>query len=430
MIDERIEISRIIERLFPLNRSVCGEENRKTLNIIKEIIPIDILSLSCGSTVFDWKIPMEWKIKDAWIKNKSGKKIIRLSDNNLHVISHSESISKKVTFEEIKQHIYYIENNPKAIPYRTSYYKKDWGFCVSFEQFQNLFTDSEYEVFIDSEFYEGELNIGELFIKGESKREYLISTYFCHPSLANDNLSGVVMTAFLAKHLLNRNLKYSYRIVFIPETIGALSLIKIRERKLKNTEAAIIPTCVGGPGGFSYKQSFEKDHYINDLAEQVLKKHDTDFLVYPFDIHGSDERQYSAPDLRLNCISICRDKYYEYSEYHTSLDNMDFISTENINKSLNVYLELIDEIEKLDFYKKTSEYGENMLSKHSLYPDTGGAILPDGSMDELSILLWILFYSDGKTPVCSISKNTSLKMDIISKYIEMLEKKSLLEKCN
>ena len=367
------EIDHYLKRLFPLNRSLTGSHNVETLKILQEIIPLNVLQYHSGEQVYDWTIPDEWELKEAWIKDKEGNVLVDLQNSNLHVMSYSQSVSGRYRFSELKQHLHYLKDLPKAIPYRTSYYADNWAFCVSYEQFLDYFSvdDEEvFEVFISSKKKKGVMPVGELLIEGRSRKEYLISSYICHPSMANDSLSGVLSAAFLAKHLLSvqETLEFSYRVVFVPETIGAIAYAAKNEQQLKEIDVALVMTTCGGPGKFGYKQSWEKSHYINELVEQVFNSHETEYIKYPFDIHGSDERQYASQAFRINTITITKDKYYEYPYYHTSLDDLNFVKAEYIAKTVELYKELLSNLDKNIIYKNTMTHCEVMLSKHDLYP--------------------------------------------------------------
>jgi len=425
------EMGGYLKRLFPINRSITGDGNRKTLKILQEIIPLKVVEYPSGQQVYDWTIPKEWNIKDAWIKNSKGEKVIDFQVSNLHVVSYSTPIHKKISFEELKGNLHYLENIPEAIPYRTSYYNESWGFCVSYKQYQELFQEGEeYEIRIDSKLSNGGLSIGEILIKGKSKKEYLISCYICHPSMANDSLSGVITTAFIAKELLKiqDTLEHSYRVVFVPETIGAIAYSSKNEKEMKSIDNGLVVTTCGGLGDFGYKQSWEEGNFINRMIEDVFNENNVMFLTYPFDIHGSDERQYSSQGFRINCTTISKDRYYEYDYYHTSLDNLDFVKEESLNKALNLYLQLINKMDKNIVYKNLYPNCEVMLSKHDLYPKTGGAILPNSDISALDIILWVLYYCDGRIDLYEISKKLNVNMCLIYKETKQLENKKILER--
>lgn len=421
-----------MSRLFPIHRSITGDGNRETLNILREIVDIKVKEYPTGKKVYDWVIPREWIIRDAWIKNSKGEKIVDYSKSNLHVVSYSEPVHKKISFVELKQKLCYLENLPDAIPYRTSYYHSNWGFCLSFNDYKSLLNENEeYEVFIDSELKDGSMTIGEVLIPGEMKKEVLISTYFCHPSLANDNLSGVLLTAFLAKAMKEMKLNYSYRIVFVPETIGAITYCSVNEDEMKAVDFGLVVATVGGPGKLGYKQSFDSSHFLNNIVEDVFDELGEEYKVYPFTPDGSDERQYSSPAFRINVVTISKDKYYDYNYYHTSLDDLNFISAENIAKTYECYMMLINKIDKNLTYKNIHPYCEVMLSKHNLYPKTGGALLPDmNNLSEVDIISWILFLSDGDHSLYDISKRIKVPIERLNEIAIILEEKNLLIRSN
>lgn len=429
MIDYTNEIDSYIKRLFPITRSITGEGNRETLRILQEIVPLNIIEYPSGQQVYDWTIPKEWNIKDAWIKNSHGEKTIDFKRSNLHVVSYSTPIHEKMQFKEFKDHLHYLENLPDAIPYRTSYYHENWGFCISKNQYHELFDDGEYELFIDSELTSGALSIGELLIQGKSKKEYLISCYICHPSMANDSLSGVITTAFIAKELLKNqaNLEYSYRIIFVPETIGAISYCANNEKAMKAIDNGLVITTCGGLGQYGYKQSWNQNDFINRMIEDVFNESNIDFITYPFDIHGSDERQYSSQGFKINCATITKDRYYEYDYYHTSLDNLDFVTAGNLNRTLDLYLQLISKMDKNLVYQNLYPNCEVMLSKHDLYPKTGGALLPNSNVSSLDIILWSLFYMNGKMSLYEISQKLAIDVNLVYKEAKKLEDKSIIE---
>lgn len=398
------QIDSYLRRLFPLCRSITGDQNRETLRVLQEIIPLKIHEVPTGEKVFDWTIPNEWNIRDAWISDESGCRIIDFKANNLHVVNYSAPIDRIMTWAELKPHLHYHPKLTNAIPYRTSYYNLDWGFCVTKEQYIKLEKhESSFNVVIDSELKPGSLSYGEYLIKGRSRKEILLSCYICHPSMANDSLSGVILTAFLAQIISKRqDLYWSYRVVFVPETIGAIAFCAKNETLMKQIDMGLVITTVGGPGKYGYKQSFDSRHAINSLIENVFDESNIDYIRYPFDIHGSDERQYSSQGFRINVATICRDRYYDYPYYHTSLDNLDFVTATQIFETLTLYISLIDKIESRRIYYNKIQNCEVMLSRHNLYPKNGGSQLPTtDSRSELDLILWLLFLCDGK---CSIQE--------------------------
>ncbi|ALV23651.1 putative Zn-peptidase, M28 family (DUF2172 domain) [Campylobacter iguaniorum] len=432
MIDYTKDLDFYLKKLFSINRSITGDANRQTLKILQDIIPLNILEYKSGEKVYDWTIPDEWNARDAWIKNSKGEKVIDFKKSNLHLVSYSIPLHKKnIKLNELKSNLHFLQNLPSAIPYRTSYYNKNWGFCLSYNDFKKFFNDDdeEYEIFIDTEFKKGSLSSGELLIPGKTKQEYLISCYICHPSMANDSLSGILVSAFLAKELLKNQsqLEHSYRFIFVPETIGAIAYCANNEKAMKQIKnGLVITTCGGGYGKYGYKQSWQKENCINTMVEDVFVENNIDFITYPFDIHGSDERQYSSQGFRINCASITKDKYYEYKEYHTSLDNLDFVKANVLNQTLNLYLQLINKMDKNIYFKNLYPNCEVMLSKYDLYPKTGGAQLPGVKVSALDIILYSLFYMDGNTSLYEISKKISVSIEVLFANIKDLIEKNII----
>lgn len=431
MTDLTNEIDQYLRRLFPVCRSITGEGNRETLRILQEIAPLQIKEYPSGTPVFDWVIPQEWVICGAYIQNRHGERLIDFKNNNLHVMSYSQPVCGEMTLDELRPHLHYREDLPVAIPYRTTYYQENWGFCLSYEQYKNLEKEGgPFEVLIDSTFNEkGSLTIGELLIKGKSEKEILLSTYICHPSMANDNLSGTLMTAFLARDLLmNADLNYSYRIIFVPETIGAIAYCAMNEPEMKKIDQGLVITGVAGPGKYGYKQSFEADHPINYFVEEVFYENCIDFNAQSFDIHGSDERQYSSQGFRINTVSLSKDRYYEYEYYHSSLDDLEFISSCFMAKTLALHIQLLGKLDKNITFKNKTDHCEVMLSKHGLYPKTGGDLLPGEKMGALDIRLWLMFLCDGKTLLHEVSKKLKVPIEIVYQEAKFLCDMDILEK--
>jgi len=425
------EFQHYLEELFPICRSITGDGNRLTLKVLKKIVPIKNKFIKSGKTVFDWKIPDEWNITEAHISDEKGKRLIDFFESNLHVMSYSVPVNKTINWQNLKDHIIYDPKNPNGIPYRTSYYKKNWAFCVTKKQYQKIKSKGgNYKVIIESNFKKGRLDYGEILIPGLSKEEILISSYICHPSMANDSLSGVLITAFLAKHIANlSNRKWSYRIIFVPETIGAIGYSFINKSKMKKINFGLNITTAGGKGKFGLKKSWQEDHFINRYIEDIFKESKIDYTPYPFDIHGSDERQYSTQGFGINVASITKDKYYEYKEYHSSLDNLSFVNGVQLSETFTLYKKLISKIEKRERFQNVIRYGEPMLSKHNLYPKIGGALKfssTDKKYDEISLILWVMFLSNGINSKDDIAHKLGISIELINQIINKLEEKKLL----
>lgn len=433
MTDELLEgLDSLLKDLFPLSRSLSGRDNRITLEKISKIIPLKICEVPSGTEVYDWSIPKEWNVVDAWVKNEKGEKIIDFKKCNIHLVSYSAPINKKVTKEELCNHLYFDQSLPEAIPYRTTYYKENWGFCLSYKDFQKKVEQEEgaFEVFIDSTIKQGSMSYGEILIEGKTPKEILLSCYICHPSMANDSLSGVVVATYLAKYLMSQkeNLLHSYRVIFVPETVGAIAYCALNEEKMKKIKRGFVLTTCGGKGPFGYKKSWDEEDYINTAVEKIFNATNISYQVYPFDINGSDERQYSSQGFRINCITITKDKYYEYPEYHTSLDNLDFVKAEALLETFNLYKALVWEIDKDVILKNKKPNCEIRLGKYGeLASSLGGAYRPGEKRSDRELVMWLMFHCDGKKALSKISEILQVDLKEIYKVAEKLIKENVLE---
>lgn len=421
------EVNEYFNRLFPICRSLTGDGTRKTLDVLQEIADFEIIKIPSGTFVYDWKVPDEWNIGDAYIKDSSGNRIVDFKNSNLHVVNYSIPTNKKINFIELEKHLHYLPNLPNAIPYRTSYYNKNWGFCLTYNQFKNLDTNAEYEIKIDSEFKKGYMLIGESVIKGDSKKEYLFSSYDCHPSMANDNLSGMILWALLLRELHKRHNHHNYRFVIAPETIGAIAYLKLNEERMKQIDGGFVISNVAGPNHIGYKSTYLENHYIDEIIKTVLKESEIKFTAYPFDVMGSDERQYSSPAFRIPMGVITSDGYYEYKEYHTSLDDLDFINIENLIKIFNVYKKVINRLEIDKTYISLHPNCEAYLNKYKLYPSIGAS---NFKKDVLKAIMNIMFWSDGKIPLSEISKKSEISTQELQKGVDFLISNNLLKETN
>ena len=439
----------LMQELFPICRSITGNGVRKTLKILKEEIDLKIINVPSGTKVFDWKIPNEWNIRDAYVKNSKGERIIDFHKSNLHILNYSIPIKKTISSHELKNHLYSLPEKPNSIPYVTSYYKKNWGFCVPHNSLKS-FNDDAYKVHIDSTLKPGSLTYGEFLIKGKIKDEILISTYICHPSLCNDNLSGIVVTTMLAKLLSKIETYYSYRFLFIPETIGAITWLSKNKKNLSKIKSGLVVTCVGGNGGFTYKKTRDNNSEIDKISIDVLKHTRKKFETRDFFPYGSDERQYSSPGIDLPIGVLMRTPYYEFKEYHTADDNLDSIKKFALNDSLIMLLKIILQIEKKkpsfnrnqknetsklksEIYQNLNPYCEPQLGRRKLYRNISKSRLVDKknseNMVELSIC-WILNFSDGLHSLKEISQKSNLPLKLLRKTAKLLIEKKLLKKIN
>jgi aminopeptidase-like protein len=437
----------LLHRLFPICRSITGDGLRQTLQILSGYTPFDLHEVPSGTQCYDWTVPDEWNVREAYIEDSSGRRVVDFGVSNIHLVNYSTPVDTRMPFNELASHLNTLPAMPNAIPYRTSYYKRMWGFCLSQEQFNKLDQNDTYHVVVDATLAPGALTYGDIVLGGSSGQEYLITTYCCHPSLANDNLSGIVLWALLLKEMRGRSLRHSYRFVIAPETIGSLVYISQNEEKVKNLAGGLVVTTVAGPGKFGYKHTWRGDHLIDRVVERTFRELKLDYVDYPFDIGGSDERQYSTPGLRIPLGTISKDKYYEYPYYHTSLDNLDFAKAGNLVQTLQLYLLTIEKLEQNITYRSLNSIGEPMLGKRGLYPALGGAIrqqaaanpvgdtvraVDTNSFDiiygkELDAILWLLFYLDGKTSLLDIAEKTSLPMRQLFEVAQKLVSHGLLE---
>jgi len=387
--------------LFPICRSITGQGVRDTLKYIKTLLPdLEIKSIESGTKCFDWVIPQEWSIKNAYLENEFGERIIDFKDSNLHVVGYSEPVDEWFSFEEIQNFIYSLEDQPKAIPYVTSYYSKNFGFCMSHEKRKKL-KNCKYHAFIDSEKKNGVLNYGELLIKGKKEKEILLSTYICHPSLANDNLSGIVVTSALAMWIKSlKQTEYSFRIIFIPETIGSIAYISQNLEELKNKiHAGFNVTCVGDDKNYSFLPSRNGNTIADKAGMHILNHAVKNYTQYSWLDRGSDERQFCSPGVDLPVVSIMRSKYGEFPEYHTSRDNLEFISQKGLQGAFSVIKETISAIDK-DFFPKLTLLCEPKMSERGLYPKINSK--DNHSYIEAKTIMNLISYCDGRLSLIEI----------------------------
>ena len=355
--------------LFPICRSLTGEGNRKTLRYIKKINRnFKIKNFKSGEKFYDWKIPLEWKIKNAYIKDKLGLKIIDFKKNNLYVLNYSTPIKKRLNFLKLKKNIFTLKKSPSLIPYATSYYKRRWGFCMEYKKFKNFRNNQKFDVLIDSKHFKGKMDYAELVIKGKSKKTILICSYICHPSLANNELSGPLVLTALSKIL--KPSKYTIKLLLIPETIGAIAYIKKNLNFLRqNLVAGINISCVGDKGKFSLISSLSESTYADKISLRILKKRN--FKKYSFLDRGSNERQFGCQNLNLPFVTICRSRFGDYKQYHTSADNLKILSEKNLRESTILIRDIIYEIQKNRIFLKNTTC-EPFLTKYNLVNLIGG----------------------------------------------------------
>ncbi|MCC8461034.1 MAG: DUF4910 domain-containing protein [Candidatus Megaira endosymbiont of Carteria cerasiformis] len=392
----------LAEKLWSIHRSITGSGVRETLLHIKSILPgLQIKNIPSGTKVFDWTVPKEWKVRNAWIITPSGKKICDIRINNLHIVGYSVPVHKTISLAELNNHLHSLPDRPTAIPYVISFYQENWGFALSENDRKNL-EEGQYEVYIDSELFDGNLTYGELIIEGkESTKEVFISTYICHPSLANDNLSGPVVTAYLVKWLTElKSRKYTYRIVFIPETIGSITYLSLNLEQLKaNVFAGFNLTCVGDNRCYSYLPSRRGNTLSDNVAKHILSNIAPNYKIYKWTDRGSDERQYCAPFIDLPIVSMMRSKYGEYPEYHTSLDNLaDVVSPEGLEGGFNIHKLALEAIER-NCFPKVTVLCEPQLGKRGLYP----SFRTNTTREEVRLITDLITWADGTKSLIEIA---------------------------
>ena len=417
------QMYQFISELYPICRSITGNGFRETIQRIKNYIPLTIHEVPTGTQVFDWTVPKEWNIKDAYVKNLKGEKVIDFNKSNLHVVNYSVPVNQKMHLKDLKEHLFTLPDYPEWIPYRTSYYKESWGFCLSHKQFLEL-QDEEYEVCIDSSLEDGHLSYGEYFIKGEKSDEVLISCHTCHPSLCNDNLSGVALAAFLGKYLSGLSLSYSYRFIFIPGTIGSITWLCLNEAQVSKIKHGLVVTAVGDPGKSTYKKSRRGDAEIDNAVINVLKNSGEDYEITDFSPYGYDERQFCSPGFNLPVGCFMRTPHGRYPEYHTSADNLDLVQPQYLADSLEKFLSVLQVLENNKKYLNQNPKCEPQLGKRGLYRAIGGHT--DAKSSELA-MLWVLNLSDGNHTLLDISNMSGLKFDLVKKAADTLLEYDLLK---
>jgi aminopeptidase-like protein len=411
------EIEQYFDRLWPICRSITGNGLRESFKILQEIIPLELTEVPTGTKCFDWEIPKEWNINEAYIITPEGKKICDFKVNNLHILNYSIPFEGYVSFEELDKHLFSIPDLPEAIPYVTSYYKENWGFCIPHNLRICLPKEGQYFVKIDSSLTNGSLTYGDLVLKGKTDKEVLFSTYLCHPSMANNELSGPLCMAFLYRKILELpERRYTYRFVMAPETIGVIAYLSRHGMYMKEkTVAGYVMTCCGDDAPFVYKMSKHEDALADRVAKHVLKFQDTPYEIIPFAVGGSDERQYCSPGFNMPVGSLMRSMYRKYKEYHTSLDNKKFISFDAMQITIETYYNMVQCIELNDFYESTIKYGEPFLGKRNLYPSQ---VTNNTPREELFRILHFLSFAHGKFDLIQIAEKNN---ESVLNYIKVIE---------
>ena len=418
---EGADLYRIVSELYPICRSITGNGLRESLRLLQRQIPLSLHEIPSGTKVFDWVVPNEWNIRDAYIKNSRGEKVVDFHKSNLHVVNYSTPVRKRISLSELRPHLFTLPDSPDWIPYRTSYYKETWGFCLSHRQYESL-TDAEYEVCIDATLEPGHLTYGEFRIQGAIDDEVLISVHSCHPSLCNDNLSGMAIAARLAQHLSSRALRYSYRFVWVPGTIGPITWLALNEAQLPKIKHGLVLSCLGDPGCFTYKRSRRGNTEIDRVVEHTLQHSGRDFQLLDFTPYGYDERQYCSPGINLPVGCFMRTPNGGYPQYHTSADDLSLVKPSSLAESLQQILQIIATLEKNQSYVSLNPKCEPQLGRRGLYHHVGG--IKNAGVEES--ILWVLNFSDGGHSLLDIATRSGLPFAALSVAADQLENAGLL----
>ncbi|MGH9970458.1 MAG: DUF4910 domain-containing protein [Pyrinomonadaceae bacterium] len=413
----------IIEALYPICRSITGDGVRESLRLLQQTIPLTMHEVPSGKEVFDWTVPNEWNIRDAYIKNSAGERVVDFRKNNLHVLNYSVPVRRSMSLAELRPHLFTLPETPDWIPYRTSYYQEAWGFCLSQRQLEQM-ADGEYEVCIDSTLKPGHLTYGEYRIQGETDDEVLVSCHICHPSLCNDNLSGVATAARLASLIDGVTLRYSYRFVWIPGTVGAISWLALNEPLVPRVKQGLVLSCVGDPGRFTYKRSRRGNAEIDRVVEFVLRNTGHDFELLDFTPYGYDERQYCSPGINLPVGCLMRTPNGKYSQYHTSADDLTFVTGPALADSLFHLLRIVETLEGNHRYVNLNSKCEPQLGRRGLYRQTGGT--NNSGFEEA--MLWMLNLSDGDHSVLDIAERSKLDFRELAEVADVLVQHNILRR--
>ena len=416
------EAYELMERLFPLCRSLTGSGVRATFDVLEEHVQLDRTEIPSGTHVFDWTVPDEWNIRDAYVAGPDGERVIDFRRSSLHVVSYSEPVRTRMSLEALRERLHTLPHQPDLVPYRTSYYHRTWGFCLPHRQLLEL-PPGEYDVVIDSTLEPGHLTYGEVRVDGESQDEVLVSTYVCHPSLANDNLSGIAVATMLAKQLSQRQLRHSYRFLFAPGTIGPLAWLHQNQGTLHRVRHGLAVSCIGDAGGFTYKRSRHGDRDVDRAVELALRDFGAPYRIVDWEPWGGDERQFCSPGFDLPVGCLMRTPHGGFDGYHTSADSLDRIRPESLGDAVLAVLDVVEILETNGRHTNLSPHGEPQLGRRGLYRSSGGAV---ESPDDERALLWVLNLSDGDASLLDIAARSGLSYAVILRAAKRLEQAGLL----
>ena len=419
------EMMSLIETLYPIHRSITGDGVRETLRILSERNPMQVHEVPSGSPALDWTVPMEWNVREAWIRDPSGRTVVDLRDSNLHVVGYSQPIRKKLGLTELDAHLHSLPDHPDWIPWRTSYYDENWGFCLPHAQRKAL-PEGEYEIFIDSTLEPGHLTYGETFIPGQVEQELLVSVHVCHPSLANDNLTGIAISSALAQALRDSRPRLGIRFVYVPGTIGSLTWLERNRDVARRVVGGLTLNCLGDDNPLTYKRTYGGANTIDRVASHVLgervpRHEEIDF--YPY---GYDERQYNTPGFRMPIGALMRGRHGRFPEYHTSADNPSFVSGERLVEAMEVVLEILRTLDRNRRFRSLQPEGEPQLGRRGLYRDVGGHGDPESRQ---YAMLWLLQMGDGSETLFDVVQRSGIDFEEVHAASVLLERHDLIEWC-
>jgi aminopeptidase-like protein len=413
-------------QLFPIPRSLTGDGVRETLRLVGELVPVEVTEVPTGTPVFDWSIPQEWNISDAWIADVDGRRIVDFRASNLHVVGYSHPVHATLTGTELHAHLHSLPDHPDRIPYRTAYWGDTWGFCVSQRQKQEIRPGERYEVVIEATLEDGHLTYGEAVLAGESTEEVLLSTYVCHPSVANDNVSGIVTLAVLGRHLARRQLRRTHRLLFSPGTLGPLAWLSRNLDGLDRVHAGLVVACAGDRGPLRYKRSRRGDAHVDRAAEHVLQHSRPGALVENFVPWGGDERQFCSPGFDLPVGALTRTPHGLYPEYHSSADDLDLIRAESLGDTLAATLQILDVLERDRTFVSRNPFGEPQLGRRGLYREiSAGVPRPEETFQRA--VMWVLSQGDGRRSLLETAERAGLPFDVVAEAADALVQAELLE---
>jgi aminopeptidase-like protein len=418
------ELYKLVAELYPICRSITGDGVRRTLEIVDRELGggLEVTEVPTGTPVLDWTVPREWNVRDAWVADAAGRRVIDFQASNLHLLGYSVPVRATMPLAELKQHLFTLPEHPDWVPWRTSYYAERWGFCAS-QRLVDSLPDGDYEVCVDTTLADGHLTYGEHLVKGRTDDEVLVSCHVCHPSLANDNLSGIAVATGLARRLAEGRPRYSYRFLFAPGTIGSITWLARNQDRVDRVGHGLVLACVGDPGGFTYKRSRRGDAEIDRAVAHVLGRSGRPHRVVDFTPYGYDERQYCSPgfDLPVGCLS--RTPYAAYPQYHTSADDLDLVGPAQLQESLEVCWEVVRVLEANRRYLNLRPKGEPQLGRRGLYGQIGGR---SDAEERQMAMLWVLNQSDGRMSLLDVAERSGVPLALLAEVAATLEEAGLL----